>query len=169
MRQWDLKDVLHTRLMHREECCSDHRLVHCKLQLQFNPNPKKKGNSVKMLNVGSMFLKDVKVRFQADMQQKLIIPPCNHDHTPDTLWEDPKSAIHKTSADVLGHRKKKNREWLDEKDRDSGHANREQGSPSMSPCTTNLSPIESYYLTNLQHSTAQTQRNTEQVVELPCI
>ena len=65
VRQQDQKDVLHTREIPSTECSTDHRLVRCKLKLQFDPKVKKKdekhdqGISVKMLNVGCPFRKDV--------------------------------------------------------------------------------------------------------------
>ena len=42
VHKWDLKDVLHTRVMPSAECHTDHRLVRCKLRLQFKPKQKKK-------------------------------------------------------------------------------------------------------------------------------
>ena len=45
-RQLDLKDVLHTRVMLNAEYCTENRLVHCNLKLQFKPKCKKNGNSV---------------------------------------------------------------------------------------------------------------------------
>ena len=147
------------------ECCTDHRLVRCNLRLQFKAKLGKKGNDVKKLNVGSLCREDVEAKFQAELHRKLIIPPCNDDPTQDTLWDNLKSTTLKTSADVLGYTKKKNRNWVDGNDRDSGLGNREDGIPSRSPCTTYLSCKESFFLMILQHSTVQAERNTEQVVE----
>ncbi|XP_076061594.1 uncharacterized protein LOC143037342 [Oratosquilla oratoria] len=117
VRQRDLKDVLHTRVMPSAECHTDHRLVRCKLKLQFKPKPKKKGNSVKKLNIDSLCREEVKAKFQADLQQKFDVSSCT-DPTPDTLWENLKSAILKTSEEVLGHTKKKNKDWFDENDKE---------------------------------------------------
>ncbi|XP_029648939.1 craniofacial development protein 2-like [Octopus sinensis] len=100
VRQRDLEDVLHTRVMPSAECHTDHRLVHCKLKLQLKSKPKKKGNPVKKLNVGSLCREEVKVKFQADLQQKLDESPCTDDTTPDILWENQKTAIFKTSEEV---------------------------------------------------------------------
>lgn len=116
VRQQDLKDVLNTRVMPSAECHTDHRLLRCKLKLQFKPKPKKKGNPTKKLNVGSLCREEVKAKFQTDLQQKLAESPCIDDPTPDTLWENLKSAILKTSEEVLGHTKKKNKDWFDEND-----------------------------------------------------
>lgn len=41
VRQRDLKDVLHTRVMSSTECHTDHRLVRCKLRLHFKRKPRK--------------------------------------------------------------------------------------------------------------------------------
>ncbi|XP_036370705.1 craniofacial development protein 2-like [Octopus sinensis] len=118
VRQRDLKDVLHTRVMPSAECHTDHRLVRCKLQLQFKPKPKKKGNPIKKLNVDSLCREEVKIKFQANLQQRLDESPCTDDTTPHTLWENLKSAILKTSTEVLGHIKKKNKDWFDGNDKE---------------------------------------------------
>ena len=55
---------------------------------------------------------------KAYRQQKLIISPCKDDPTPDNMWEKMKSAILKTSTDILDHTKKKNRDWFDENDKE---------------------------------------------------
>ena len=60
----------------------------------------------------------MKAKYQVDLQQKLIISPCNDDPTPDTLWGNLKSAIMKTSAEVLGYTKIKNKDWFDENDKE---------------------------------------------------
>ena len=107
VRQWDLKDVLHTREMPITECRIVHRLLICNLKLQFKPRQKKKGNSMKKLNVG---IENVKANFQADQQSKLIISLCEYDRSQDILWENSKSDILKTSADVLGTQRRKT--WI---------------------------------------------------------
>ena len=118
VRQRDLKDVLHTRVMPSAECHTDHRLVRCKLKLQFKPKLKKKGIPKKKLNIGSLCREEVKAKFQADLQQKLDESPCTDVPTPNILWENLKSAILKTSEEVLGHTKKKNKDWFDENDKE---------------------------------------------------
>ena len=77
-----------------------------------------KRDSASKLNVGSLCRDDVKVMFQADIQQKLIISPCNDDPNPDTLWDDLKSAILKTIADVLGYTNKNNRDWINKNNKE---------------------------------------------------
>ena len=112
VRKRDLRHVLHTRVMPSAECHTDHRLVRCKLRLQFKPKQKKKGNPKKKLNVGSLCRQEVKAKFQANLQQILDESPCTNDPSPSILWESLKSAILKTSKEVLGHTKKKNKDWF---------------------------------------------------------
>ena len=109
-----LKDVLNTRVMPSAECHTDHRLVRCKLRLQFKPKHKKKGNPKKKLNIGSLCREEVKAKFQADLQQNLDESPCTNDPSPNILWENLKSAILKTSEEVPRHTKEKNKDWFDE-------------------------------------------------------
>ena len=82
VRQRELKDVQRTRVMPSAECHTDHPLVCCKLKLQFKPKLKKKGNSNKKHNIGSLCWDEVKAKFQADLQQKLDESPCADDPTP---------------------------------------------------------------------------------------
>ena len=89
VRKRDLKDVLHTRVMPSAECHTDHRLVRSKLKLQFKPKLKKKGNPRKKLNVGSLRREEVKAKFQADLQQKLVESPCTNDPLPQHLVGEP--------------------------------------------------------------------------------
>ena len=61
----------------------------------------------------------MKAKFQADLQQKLHESPCIIDPSPNILWENLKSAILKTSEEVLGHtKKKKNKDWFDENNKE---------------------------------------------------
>ena len=39
VRQRDIQDVCHTRVVPSAECYTDHRLVRCKLKLLFKPKP----------------------------------------------------------------------------------------------------------------------------------
>ena len=118
VHKWDLKDVLHTRVMPSAECHTDHRLVRCKLRLQFKPKQRKKSNPKKKLNVGSLCREEVKAKFQANLQQILDESPSTNDPSPSILWENLKSAILKTSEEVLGHTKKKNEDWFDENNKE---------------------------------------------------
>lgn len=118
VRKLDLRDVLHTRVMPSAECHTDHRLVRCKLRLQFKPKQRKKGNPKKKLNVGSLCREEVKAKLQANLQQILDESPCTNDPSPSILWENLKSAILKTSEEVLGHTKKKNKDWFDENNKE---------------------------------------------------
>ena len=53
VRQRDIQDVCHTRVMPSAECYTDHRLVRCKLRLLFKPKPRKGGPPKKKFKVGS--------------------------------------------------------------------------------------------------------------------
>ena len=107
VHKWDLKDVLHTRVMPSAECHTDHRLVRCKLRMQFKPKHKKKGNPKKKLNISSLCWEEVKAKFQADLEQILDESPCTNYPSPNIWWENLKSAVRKTSEKVFGHTKKK--------------------------------------------------------------
>ena len=114
VRQRDQKDVLHTRVMPSAECQTDHRLVRCKLRLQFKPKPRINGGKTKTLNVGSLSREGVKTNLQAELARKLEQSPASDDSSPDIQWENLKAVILETSETVLGHSKKKNKDWFDE-------------------------------------------------------
>ena len=60
----------------------------------------------------------MKAKFQADLQQNLDESPCTNDPSPNILWENLKSAILKISEEVLGHTKKKKKDWFDENNKE---------------------------------------------------
>jgi len=114
VRQKDLKDVLHTRVMPSAECHTDHRLVRCKLRLHFKPKPRKGGPPTKKFDLKKLQSAEVKADFQADLQSKLESVDCRKDPSPETLWDQLKTAILQTSEEVLGFTTKRNKDWFDE-------------------------------------------------------
>ena len=114
VRQRDLKDVLHTRVMPSAECHTDHRLVRCTLKLIFKPKPRKGGPPKKKFNLCKLQSAETKADFQAGLQSKLEEDHCLEDPCPETLWDQLKTAILQTSEEVLGFTTKKNKDWFDE-------------------------------------------------------
>ena len=113
VRQRDLRDVLHTRVMPSAECHTDHRLVRCKLRLHFKPKPRKGGPPKRKFKLNKLQSAEVKADFQAGLQSKLE-NDCPKDPSPETLWDQLKTAILQTSEEVLGFTTKKNKDWFDE-------------------------------------------------------
>ncbi|KAL0156964.1 hypothetical protein M9458_048210 [Cirrhinus mrigala] len=108
-------DVLHTRVMPSAECHTDHRLVCCKLRLHFKPKPKKyAGPPKKKLDIASLQCDAVKANFQADLQCRLEDITDPTDSSPETLWDQLKTAIGKSSIAVLGFASKRNKDWFEE-------------------------------------------------------
>ena len=114
VRQRDLKDVLHTRVMPSAECHTDHRLVRCKLRLHFKPKARKGGPPKKTFKLSKLQSAEVKADFQAGLQIKLENASCPEDHSPEILWDKLKTVILQTSEEVLGLTTKKNKDWFDE-------------------------------------------------------
>ena len=106
MCQGDLKDVHHTRVMPNAECYTDHRLVRCKVGLQFKPKPKKGGAPRKKLNVYSLQIAEVRTDFQGKLQSKLEDSNSPEDPSPEEFWKHIKSTILQSS--------KKHKDWFDE-------------------------------------------------------
>ncbi|KAL0195131.1 hypothetical protein M9458_008703, partial [Cirrhinus mrigala] len=115
VHQKDRSDVLHTRVMPSAECHTDHRLVRCKLRLHFKPKPKKyAGAPKKKLDIASLQCDAVKANFQADLQCRLEDKIDPTDSSPETLWDQLKTAIGKSSKAVLGFVSKRNKDRFDE-------------------------------------------------------
>ena len=113
VRQRDLKDILHTRVMPSAECHTDHCLVRFKLKFYFKPKPRKGGPPKKTFNLSKLQSAEVKVDFQADLQDKLGNNRCLKNPSPETHWDTLKTTILQTSEEVLGFTTTRNKDWFD--------------------------------------------------------
>ena len=100
------------------ECHTDYRLVRCKLNLHFKPKPKRGGPPRRKLQVGSLKSAEVRANFQSNLQSKLEDSDSLTDPCPETLWATLKTAILKSSEEVLELSTKKNKDWFDENDKE---------------------------------------------------
>ena len=114
VRQRDIQDVCHTRVMPSAECYTDHRLVRCKLRLLFKPKPRKGGPPKKKFKVGCFQSAERTADFQAGLQLRLVDSSCQVDPPLETLWVHLKTAISQTAEEVLGYTTRKNKDWFDE-------------------------------------------------------
>ncbi len=116
VRQRDLKDVFHTRVMPSAECHTNHRLVLCKITFHFNPKPRKGGAPRKKLKVCSLQSAAVRAVFQESLQSRLEEPFCLADSPPalEVLWDRIKTVVLQISEDTLGFTTKQNRDWFNE-------------------------------------------------------
>ena len=99
----DLKNVIYTKVMPSAECYTVHRLVRSKLRLHFKPKPRKRGFLKKKFNLNKLQSAEVKADFQAGLQSKFENTDCPDDTSPETLWDQLKSAILHTSEEVSYH------------------------------------------------------------------
>ena len=164
----DLKDVIHTKMMPSAECCTNHRIVHCKLKLHFKPKPRKGGPLMKKFNLNKFQSAEVKADFQAGLQSKFENSNCPEDTSPETLWDQLKSAILQTSKEVLGFTSKKNRLVRQEQPRDSRTASKEEITPPSPPGSAIMSCEIGCIPSNLQHPPVQASRDTKWVVNQSC-
>lgn len=116
VRLRDLCDVLHTRVMPSAECHTDHRLVRCRLRLNFKPKMKRGSTPVKKFQVGNLQSAEVKAEFQSNLQKRLEDPSRPTDPFPETLWSHLKTAIQQSSAEVIGFTTKRNKDWFEDSD-----------------------------------------------------
>ena len=114
VRQRDIQDVCHTRVMPSAECYTDHRLVRCKLRLLFKPKPRKGGAPKKKFKVVCFQSAERTADFQAGLQLRLVDYSCQVDPPLETLWVHLKTAISQTAEEVLGYTTRKNKDWFDE-------------------------------------------------------
>ena len=113
MRQKDVKDVLHTRVMPSADYYTDHRLVRATARLIMRPAVKRKTPQIKTLQVDRLPL--LKEKFQSEFESKLA-PTEIIDADPEKMWQDLKSTLQETTAEVVGFTTRKNKDWFDESD-----------------------------------------------------
>ena len=113
MHKRDLKGVIHTKVIPGAECHTNHQRMRCKLRLHFNPKPRKGGPCKKKFNLNKLQSAEVKADLQAGLQSKIENSDYPEDTSPETLWDQLKSAILKTSKKILGFTTK-NKDWFDE-------------------------------------------------------
>ena len=112
VRQKDMNDVLHTRVMPSADCSTDHRLVRAKLRLSIKPLPKKSRPQTKKLQVDRLY--SLKEEFQSKLEERLSKEEDIQD--PEEKWLQLKTILQETTADVAGYATRKNRDWFDEND-----------------------------------------------------
>ncbi|XP_069796776.1 uncharacterized protein [Narcine bancroftii] len=96
------------------ECHTDHRLVHCKLNLHFKPKPRNNKAPRKRFNVGNLQSDEARGNFQANLKAKLDDATRLTDPSPETLWDQLKTTILQSTEEVLGFSSRKNKDWFDE-------------------------------------------------------
>lgn len=114
VRQKDVRDVLHTRVMPSADCYTDHRLVRAKVRLTIKPLEKRKGPLVMKLQVDRLYRQEKE--FQNELEKHLNN---NEDGSeegvpdPETQWQRLKSILQETTAKIAGFATRKNRDWFD--------------------------------------------------------
>ena len=76
----------------------------------------KRGTIKKKINAGFLVVPEGEARFQADLQHKLEVPTCTNEASTESQLEKLKTAILKTSEEVLGYTKKKYKDCFNESD-----------------------------------------------------
>ncbi|KAI8788891.1 craniofacial development protein 2 [Biomphalaria glabrata] len=109
VRQCDVRDVVHTRVMPSADCYTDHRLVRTKLNIAIKMVKKDGLPRAKKLNVDR--LADVRERFSALLEADLRKP---QDDDPVSNWSQLKAILQDVTAKVVGYCSKPNRDWFDE-------------------------------------------------------
>ena len=102
VRQRDLKDVVHTRVIPSAECYTDHSLVRCKFGFHFKPKPR-----IGCAPPKKCFLMD----FQKNIRCWII---SWKNQTAHQIRLHIKTAILQASNETLGFSAKKNKDWFDE-------------------------------------------------------
>ena len=113
VRQKDASDVTHTRVMTSADCYTDHRLVRAKLRLAFKPMIRTGRPNVKKLQVDKLSLK--REEFQEKLKTRFSSNP-NTENEPVNQWEEVKTVLYETAAEVAGFSTRKHQDWFDEND-----------------------------------------------------
>ncbi|CAH1266354.1 Hypp3340 [Branchiostoma lanceolatum] len=115
VRQRDISDVLHTRVMPSADCFIDHRLVRAKLRLSIKPPVKRKGPQMKRVQVDRLL--GLREEFQSKLDVRLNSNKGQwQKEDPESQWKQLKAALQETAAEVAGYSSRKNRDWFDEND-----------------------------------------------------
>ena len=96
--QRDERDTLHTRVMLNADCCTEHRLVCCKVAFTFKPPPKRKSLPTKKLENHSLHDPRVKNNLQVTQEERLH---CVTAEEPEEQWKKMKTMLQETTAKVL--------------------------------------------------------------------
>lgn len=117
VRQRDVKDVLHTRVMPSADCYTDHRLVRTKVRLTVKPAVRKRGPPTKKLNVQQLLAKEEEFKKELDEKVNSNSKDSSSQETdPEEQWQRLKTILQESAAKVAGFSSKKNRDWFDEND-----------------------------------------------------
>ena len=81
-----------------------------------NQSQRKRGPHKKKLHLTMLHYQKVEADFQAGLHAKLEHSSNPPDSSPETIWEQLKSAILQTSVEVVGLAKRKNKDWFHEYD-----------------------------------------------------
>ncbi|XP_068713291.1 craniofacial development protein 2-like [Montipora foliosa] len=113
VRQKDVNDVLHTRVMPSADCDTDHRLVRATIRLTIKPAVKRRSPQIKTLQVNR--LHQLKEEFQSELESKFA-PTEDIETDREKMWQDLKDKLQKTTAEVAGFSSRESKDWFDEND-----------------------------------------------------
>ena len=118
VKQRDVADVFHTRVMPSAECHTDHRLVRCKVNFTFKPQQRTRQAPPRKLQVNLLRNQAVKEKFQSTLNEKLVAGEHTANQDPEAQWEQLKSTVLQTAEDTLGFSSRKHQDWFDENDQE---------------------------------------------------
>ena len=118
VKQRDVADVFHTRVMPSAECHTDHRLVRCKVNFTFKPQQRTRQAPPRKLQVNLLRNQAVKEKFQSTLNVKLVAGEHTANQDPEAQWEQLKSTVLQTAEDTLGFSSRKHQDWFDENDQE---------------------------------------------------
>ena len=89
-RQRDTRDILHTRLIPSADCCTDYRLVRCKVAFTLKSSPKRNGPRTKKLQVLKARDPRVENNLQVMLEERLH---CVTAAEPEEEWKQMKAML----------------------------------------------------------------------------
>ena len=97
------------------DCCTDHRLVRCKVAFAFKSPPKRKGPQTKKLQVHKLRDQRVKINLQDMLEERLH---CVTTAEPEEQWKQMKTILQESNAEIVGLSTRKHQGWSDEADKE---------------------------------------------------
>ena len=122
VRQRDKADCTLTKVMRGAECGTDHQMQKATFRLSIRPKVRKRGSNTKKLNTSLLYDPSFREGFQLQVEEVVRAQEqgaevaTQQEASVLDSWEAFSKNLYAASAEALGRRKKKHRDWFDEND-----------------------------------------------------
>ena len=109
----DIRDIHITRAMRGADCSTDHMMLRCRVSFRLaSARRRQRSSAKKKLDVQKLSNPAVRQALQEALAENLEPIDPNGDH--EETWNALRDSVYNTASKVLGHPKKKHKDWFDE-------------------------------------------------------